>query len=55
MKALADFFRRPLVYRTLILILVLGFLYIEVIAPLAGGFWSPRQPTMLDGWIMRGR
>jgi hypothetical protein len=53
-KRMADFFRKPAVYRTLTFLGVAIFVYFELIAPLMGT-WTYRQPTMLHGLIMRGR
>lgn len=53
-KRMADFFRKPVVYKTLVFAVVGTFLFFELIGPLLG-FWKWREPTMLQGWIMRGR
>lgn len=53
-KALADFFRKPMVYKPILWFLILVALYMHVIGPLMG-IMDQNQPTMLDVWIMRGR
>jgi hypothetical protein len=53
-KPVTDFLRRPVVYRTLLLMVLVGFIYIELVAPLTG-LWSPREATMLDMLFMKGR
>lgn len=43
-KAVIRFFKKPKVYRVLLFVAALAYIYFEVVAPLAG-WWSPRHPN----------
>ncbi|MEM7646236.1 MAG: hypothetical protein AAF203_04955 [Pseudomonadota bacterium] len=54
-RKLNAFFRKPLVAKIWAILILCGFLYFQLIAPLIEKNWSPQQPEGRQIELMRGR